>query len=373
MGDGPTSHDAPADQVHGREALRSWAPRPARLWHALVVLGLLGACVDLTRPSVDDRCTYDGQACRPDTGTPEAGADLSPLRDLTDRDDIPPPGDVAPLDDVTPPVDDVADPLDGPAPDTGGPDASLPDVSLPDVSLPDVPRDLPPDLPPVAQIDAAVDLPPDVTVADTPMPGVKGVCPTSESSLLLCLRFEGSLADESAPPANVTGNNLSYETGPSDLAVRVGTASVIRASQGWGNVGNTFTLEAWIRPDRLPTGSQRMGLLDEETHFGMFILPGGNLACYSAGATVSVPGAVRVGQWTAVTCTASSSTLVAWVDGLQRNQGSLDGNPAGGTVNLAIGSNNPSGDPFEGLMDNVRVWNTVRTGPQICQAALGCP
>jgi hypothetical protein len=80
-----------------------------------------------------------------------------------------------------------------------------------------------------------------------------------------------------------------------------------------------------------------------------------------------------VGQWTAVTCTATSTTLTAWVDGLQRNQATLDGSPTGATANLAIGSNNPSGDAFEGLMDNVRVWNTLRTAPQICQASLGCP
>jgi hypothetical protein len=370
----PTSHDAQPDQVDGREARRSGSLRPTGLAGALVVLMVvLGGCVDLTRPLVDDWCAGDGERCRPDGGDPDAGSDLAPRHDLVEPNDVRNPGDVALPADVTTPGDEGADSAEVPPPDTDQPDARPLDVGLPEDSAPDLPPDPSPDLAPDVQIEAPVDSPPDVTVADVPAPVVKGVCPTNDSSLLLCLRFEGSLADESPPPAVVTSNTVGYETGPSDLAVRVGPASVIRASQGWGTVGNTLTLEAWIRPDRLPTGSQRMGLIDEETRFGMFILPGGTLACSSAGVTVSVQAAVRVGQWSAVACTASSNTLVAWVDGLQRNQGGAAGNPGGATTNLAIGSNNPSGDAFEGLMDNVRVWNVVRTGSQICQAALGCP
>ena len=386
QGEGPTSHAAERERVQGQgRVARRVAPSrpPRRPGAALLVLLALGGCVDLTQPSVEDLCGDAGRPCRLDAGKPEVGVDLAPLPDLAgspdgrdgptpgdvdEPDDVLPPGDLPPDDDLTTPVD--AGP-DGPAPDTAGPDGSTPEALPPDVAPPDLPRDLPPDLPPDLPVDLPVDLPPDVTMVEAPAPPNKGVCPTGDNALLLCLRFEGSLADESPPAANVSGN-VSYEAGVADLAARVGPASVIRASAGWGTVGNTFTLEAWVRPDRLPTGGQRMGVMDEETRFGMFILSGGTLACSSAGETVTVPGAVRVGQWSAVTCTTSANTIAAWVDGVQRNQGVLNGNPAG-TANLAIGSNNPSGDAFEGLMDNVRVWNTVRTGPQICQASFGCP
>lgn len=324
------------------------------------MLMLLGACVDLGPPGQVGSTDTSGDLVRPE--------DVAGSGDKTaSHDALMPVGDVSPSGEVAPPAD-ADPPLPEPRPADGAVPVDAPDVMSPppDAGPPDLPRDLSPDLPP----DLPIDRPPDVTV-DLPVAVMKGICPAGESALLLCLRFENTLADDSAPAAAVTGT-ISYEPGPGDTAGRVGPASVVRVSQGWGTVGGSFTLEAWVRPDRLPSGAQRMGLLDEESHFGLFILPGGTLACYSAGTGVSVTNAVNVGQWSAVACTAGGGALTAWVNGVQRSQVSLGGGAGGTTANLAIGSNNPSGDTFEGLMDNVRVWNTVRTGPQICQAALGC-
>jgi hypothetical protein len=163
----------------------------------------------------------------------------------------------------------------------------------------------------------------------------------------------------------VTGSNVSYEPGVDNLAARLGSSSVMRAASGWGAVDTVFTLEAWIRPDRLPASGERMGILDEEDHFGLFLLPGGAVNCSSSGADALVSAAVAVGRWTAVACTASANNLVLWIDGVARAQGQMDGNSNGTPTTLGIGGNLPSGDPWEGLIDNVRVWSSARTAQQI--------
>ena len=328
-----------------------------RRWPTAGVLSLVlaGACVNLTPPSVT-RCAPLNHICEEDAGVgdgspegrPETGGDGADPSDADPQDADPP--DAGPADSGA---------LDR-APDTGPPgsDASL---DLTPDRTPDVPPDLPPDSTPDRPADTAVDTTPD----RTPDTGPTASCPTDEPSLRLCLRFEGSLVDESAPAATVTGNNVTFAPGIDQQAARLGTSSVLRAASGWGTLDTVFTLEAWIRPDRLPTGGERMGILDEDAHFGMFLLPGGEVRCSSSGGEAVASAAVAVGRWTAIACTASANNLVLWIDGVAQDQAQMDGNSNGTPTTLGIGGNLPSGDPLEGLIDNVRVWSTARTAQQI--------
>ncbi len=321
-------------------------------------LALVTACVNLDRPSVT-ACTADSGWCALD----------APIADGRREG----------------PAAEGGEP-DAPAPDAvPGGDGSPPESDAPDAGVPDVPREVGPDVAPDAPVDRAPDLAPDVgpdhppdTSPDTapdraPDTSLAGACPSGDAALLICLSFEGSLVDPSEPRATVTGSNIAFEVGISDLAVRMGTSSVIRVGVGWGSIRDDFTLEAWVRPDRLPTGDQRMGVLDEDSHFGLFVYPGGRVVCSSSGAEVEAQNAVAVGAWTGLACTASGDTLVLWVNGVARDQDQTDGMSNGGTSVLGIGGNLPSGDPFEGSIDNVRVWNQARTAPQICAQSPSCP
>jgi len=40
---------------------------------------------------------------------------------------------------------------------------------------------------------------------------------------------------------------------------------------------------------------------------------------------------------------------------------------------MAIGGNSPSGDSFDGLIDEVRIWRLARTPTEICMTAGTCP
>jgi Concanavalin A-like lectin/glucanases superfamily len=297
------------------QLLSSLALRAAGRWPGVLVLVLGGACVNLTPPPVT-QCAQQNHTCREDAGRADGS-----------RDGGPEPGEL---------------------------DADSPEVAPSDARTLDLGTDSTPD-------DAAVDTTPD----RAPDTGTAASCPTGDPSLLICLRFEGSLVDESTPAATVTGTNLTFEAGMDNLAARLASSSVVRAAQGWGALDTVFTLEAWIRPDRLPTGSERMGILDEDSHFGLFLLPGGTIRCSSSGAEALASAAVAVGQWTAVACTASANRLVLWIDGVARAEGQMDGLSNGTPTTLGIGGDLPSGDPWEGLIDNLRVWSSARTAQQI--------
>ena len=343
-------------------------PRWSGLW--AFGLALAAACVNLDWPSVT-ACTADSGWCALDAPIADGRREGPPADGV--EPDAPSP-DAGPGDDGSPPDPDALDPAAPDVPYEVGPDVA-PDGS-PDVS-PYVPADAPvdraPDLAPDVGPDRPPDTPPDTApdrAADT---SLAGACPTGNAALLICLSFEGSLVDPSEPRATVTGSNIAFEAGISDVAVRMGTSSVIRVGAGWGSIPGDFTLEAWVRPDRLPTGDQRMAVLDEESHFGLFVYPGGRVVCSSTGAEVEAQNAVAVGAWTGLACTASGDTLVLWVNGVARDQQQTDGMSNGGTSALGIGGNLPSGDPFEGSIDNVRVWNQTRTAPQICAQSPSCP
>ncbi len=328
-----------------------------------MLLVLAGGCLNLAPPSVT-RCGEDHHICREDAGaedgrkdafTGESGTDaVAPDADSPDSDgldhavDLDPAGPDADPDTTSGPSD-VA-----PVPSSDGPTDLAPDTAV--------------DRAPDTAIDTAVDRAPD-TAIDTapdraPDTGPVATCP-GDSSLLLCLRFEGALVDESAPAATVTGSNLGYQSGTDSQAIRLASSSLLRAAAGWGSFASAFTLEVWIRPDRLPSSGDRMGLFDAEGRFGLFLLPGGGVSCSSPGGEAIAAGVVSAGRWSAVACTASGSTLTLWIDGQAEDQAYFDGLSSGSPAALAIGGNLPSGDPFEGMIDNVRVWSVARNAQQI--------
>jgi hypothetical protein len=321
----------------------------------LVLVALAGACVNLTPPPGLDADTGapDGPPTDPDAGPP----DTRPV------DARPPDSPVAPDGAPDGPTDGTTD---GPGDATADVSPDLPADGPPDLApdlSPDRPPDLPPDLPP----DTPVDRPPDTT-PDTAPPVT---CPT-EAALLLCLRFPGTLTDESAPSATVTGNNVTFEAGIDGQAARMGTSSTMRVASGWGNVDD-LTLEAWVRLDRLPGSGQRAGVLDEDENFGLFVYPDGDVTCSSSSGMATAAGAVAAGQWVAISCTLSGRSLVLWIDGVARAQAQTDGIANDPAATVAIGGNLPSGDPLEGLIDNVRLWNRARTAQEICDFAPTCP
>ena len=94
----------------------------------------------------------------------------------------------------------------------------------------------------------------------------------------------------------------------------------------------------------------------------MFVEPGGALRCLDLGASVTESGALTVGTWTHVAYTH---------DGQRRVTAPGAALETGNDTGTSIGGNSPSGDPFVGRIDELRIWNRARTAAEVCAAA-GC-
>jgi hypothetical protein len=181
--------------------------------------------------------------------------------------------------------------------------------------------------------------------------------------------------------------SLGLVAGSSQFASRADTASL-----------STFTdisIELWINLTQLPsTLGSPMGLVtkwdtssanrsyytyidsaDDRIHFGVTddgSFDDGNRLLFS-GDTAIVSG--DVGNWVhvAITFDISAETCVIYTGGssmgVTLDQGTTMGDTIyDGTSEFAIGAYNTDSTPtyyFDGLMDEVRVWNDLRTGSEI--------
>ena len=246
---------------------------------------------------------------------------------------------------------DAAEPSEVRPPDDGA--APAPDAA----AAPD-PAPPPPDAAPVAPRPPTID------------------CPEGNENLRLCFRFEQNLTNESANDVDVESEQIRFEPGAGGVgsAARMGPQSSLRVRQT-GGVFNaeTFTIEAWIRLDRLPGPGDRATVIDKEGRFGLYLLPGGAVSCSSGNTSATSPaGLVAAGQWVSLACTTNGQTLGVWVSGRRTVQSAgpmVRGDTMGG---LAVGKTMDEDDPLTGLLDNVRFWTQMRAPAQICAAAIGC-
>lgn len=218
------------------------------------------------------------------------------------------------------------------------------------------------------RVEGALTVVPSAAMVDAP---VQPACASaSAAGLVACYSFEGDTHDSSVHQLDgVPGGGTSFIGG------RIGTA--ISLSAGQVTVAEApalalaqLTVEAWIRPRLLPTGTGRAGIVDSNGRFGMFVRAGGELAC-TASLSVSKAAVAPVDQWTHVACTYDGSTLRMIVNGVQVAVSSGGSTLATGTQGLTIGADNPTtaSDRFAGDIDEVRLYAEARPPNVICADA----
>jgi hypothetical protein len=248
--------------------------------------------------------------------------------------------------DAAPPVIDVA---------SLRPDAA----PLPAVDAPIAPMDAP------ASVDAAAH--PDTDPPAPPPPA----CP-DDPALSLCLRFEGRVVDESAHALPVATAGVRYQEGPSGLAARLGPDSDIRLADSALLDAPTITVEAWLSPRALPPAGQRRGIADSPGQYGMFLLPPATVMCVAGQAQAEARDVLAVDRWTSAACTFDGDAVAVWIEGKKVAQVPSGGVSQGGHDGLTVGLNNPTGEHFEGLLDNVRLWRRIRSAADLCASAHTC-
>lgn len=244
-----------------------------------------------------------------------------------------------------------------------------------------------PQLPPSGAPDAATPVPDAAVALDAPFttapdageadaapvdaePPAAAFCNPGDPALVGCFAFENDTADASSAGLVVTAVGVSFDQGMRGLALVTTDQSSVSIAETPDLDVSAVTVEMWVRPGQIPA-SGRVGIFDNDGQYGMFVEPGGTVRCSDGSRAVTVSGAVAVDVWAHVACTHDGQTITVYIDGQSRAVGS--GNPlsTGGGNGCRIASNSPSGDPFTGRIDELRIWSRVRTPGEICAAA-GC-
>ncbi|MEP6864813.1 MAG: LamG domain-containing protein [Deltaproteobacteria bacterium] len=194
-------------------------------------------------------------------------------------------------------------------------------------------------------------------------------CDTTDTQLVACYRFENNLTDDSSHHNNGSATET-YANGKAGKAVVIGTTNGIDIADSASFDVTDLTIEAWISPAAIPTGTNRAGILDCEGQYGFFLHPNGDLIC-TAGGSVNAPASVQANRWTHVACTHANNTISIYADGVLITSGPATALPTGSTSGLTLGGNNPAngGSPLDGMLDQVRLFGVGRTAQQICTDA----
>jgi Concanavalin A-like lectin/glucanases superfamily len=191
-------------------------------------------------------------------------------------------------------------------------------------------------------------------------------CDPTDARLVACYQFENNLTDASSYHNSSTAS-ASYAVGKFSQALLVGTVNGIDIADSASFDVTDLTIEAWISPSTIPTGTNRAGILDCEGQYGFFLHPNGDLVC-TAGGSVTATAQIQANRWTHVACTHDATTITIYADGKAITTGTAGVLPTANTTGITLGGNNPAGggSPLNGLLDQVRLFGIARTAAQIC-------
>jgi len=196
-------------------------------------------------------------------------------------------------------------------------------------------------------------------------------CDDDPEALALCFTFEPHgnttlLTDESTHGYDATLTHATYVAGRRGKALKFGTGATAivpePASPSALDILNKITVELWARPTTLPV-SGRMTLVEKELQYKLYVRPNGDVHCaIGVGGEAIAAAALHVNEWTHIVCTHDVNKTALYI-----NETRADLRTAKFTVSvdvnrgLAIGSNAPSGNHFDGLIDDLRIFRDVRT------------
>ena len=133
-----------------------------------------------------------------------------------------------------------------------------------------------------------------------------------------------------------------------------------------------MTLEAWVHPTSL--GGWRTVLMKEQPGNLVYDLygsrsgtnvPVGEIIAGGGSRNVNGSAAIAVNTWTHLALTYNGTALTMYVNGVQSGQTVFAGSIATSTGALKVGGNAIWGEWFQGLIDEVRVYNRALTGAEI--------
>jgi Concanavalin A-like lectin/glucanases superfamily len=197
-----------------------------------------------------------------------------------------------------------------------------------------------------------------------------------DPALIACYRFEGSVTDlgpNRLDPDEVTNVGFA-DAGALGQAIVFGDGSVVRfpPNEAWNTA--SVTIEAWVHPSSLPPDGGRAGVFDSESRYALFLYgPLGTPRCRFGADVQGAP--IEVGAWTHLACVydATTGVVTEFQNGVPIAASDAGVLPATSALGTALGGNFPALEPFDGLIDEVRVFHMARTPQQIAIAAAARP
>jgi RHS repeat-associated protein len=198
---------------------------------------------------------------------------------------------------------------------------------------------------------------------------------SSKPALDLTFDVPGRVVDRSPLKNEVTAKAIGSGRGISGAALRLDgiTSNVIShleiPSKKFTPFAKALTVEGWIKPTS-PTGPpvQEQTLLRKSGTFALTRDLSGHLHCYvdiGAGLQgVKSAGIVPSDTWTHVALTYDGANTRCYINGAEEGVLPLSGTLGWNTDPLFVGAG-ASGDPFTGLIDELRIFPTVRPAADI--------
>jgi trimeric autotransporter adhesin len=132
---------------------------------------------------------------------------------------------------------------------------------------------------------------------------------------------------------------------------------------------DNITFEAWVKWNGTTTNYQFMFINGNSSSdgYGLIIPPGGNnLIILASGiAFLSSSATLQVGVWQHVAAVRNAGTWSVYLDGTQYSVSFPTVTPLTPTNNFIVGRSQVSTEGFNGTIDEVKFWNTPRSGAEI--------
>lgn len=202
-------------------------------------------------------------------------------------------------------------------------------------------------------------------------------CPTSDS-LEACYLFEeagqGVLVDNSGHGWDGTMNAVTAAPGYRGVGAGTSGASQITVTNLAGPPGGPeWTVMAWVKLDSYSPG--RAGVINRNNDYGMFIETSHVVSCGGNTMYVKSVKSISVGHWTHLACVRSGGKTTVFLDG-QPDQSAMLTVPIPPAQQVVVIANDSPPTPdtaIVGVVDELLMWNTALTTPQICEyAGLTC-
>jgi hypothetical protein len=209
--------------------------------------------------------------------------------------------------------------------------------------------------------DADIDAPPEdamtgsETIEDTPL------C-NADPTLRACYAFENTTDDGSSYNNDLTAPSVAYVNGRTAGGMALLTTSNTYTTAATTSLDiTTFTFKMWIRPNAIPVGGARMGLLDSGGRFRVFLQTNGAIRCAVTNGVdlLSATSAVSANAWQRVTCRYDGATMQIYVNGTMVGSSNTTSTVPSTGGNMVIGHNNPSGENFNGAIDDLQIFSAL--------------